>query len=115
VLRSIHETLLRSGANPEMGIALHTLFQEVGLSAPNMHLEIPLGSDPGFIQIISDVLCSLRPLAHKHGVSLEELGDFDTLQNRVCAEIAAANTVVSVVPLVGAWSLKPKDNRGSAD
>jgi 2-polyprenyl-3-methyl-5-hydroxy-6-metoxy-1,4-benzoquinol methylase len=115
VLRSIHETLLRSGANPEMGLALYTLFQEVGLPAPNMHLEIPLGSDPGFIQIISDLLCSLRPLAHKHGVSLEELGDFDTLQNRVCAEIAAASTVVSVVPLVGVWSLKPKDNRGSAD
>jgi hypothetical protein len=98
-----------------MGLALYTLFQEVGLPAPNMHLEIPLGSDPGFIQIISDLLCSLRPLADKHGVSLEELGDFDTLQNRVCAEIAAANTVVSVVPLVGVWSLKPKDNRGSAD
>src|SRR5713101_10149597 len=77
VLRSIHETLLRSGANPEMGLALYTLFQEAGLPAPNMHLEIPLGSDPGFIQIISDVLCSLRPLAHKHGVSLQELGDFD--------------------------------------
>ena len=106
VLHSIHEILLRSGANPEMGLTLYPIFQEVGLPAPNMHLEIPLVSDPGLIQIISDVLCSLRPLAHQHSVSLDELGDFDTLQGRVSAEIAAANTVVSVVPLVGAWARK---------
>ena len=115
VLRSIHETILRSGANPEMGLALYSIFQEIGLPAPHMHLEIPLGSDTGFVRIISDLLCSLRPLAHHHGVSLEELGDFNTLPDRICAEIAAANTVVSVVPLLGAWSRKPADGRGSAE
>jgi ubiquinone/menaquinone biosynthesis C-methylase UbiE len=114
VLRSIHETILCSGANPEMGLALYSIFQEIGLPAPKMHLEIPLGSDAGFVRIISDLVYSLRPLAHQHGVSSEELGDFNTLPDRVCAEIAAANTVVSVVPLVGAWSRKPADSRGSA-
>ena len=70
----IHETLLRSGANPEMGLALYPVFQEVGLPAPKMHLEMPLGSDADFIRLTSDLLCSLRPLAEQHGVSLEELG-----------------------------------------
>jgi hypothetical protein len=116
---------LRSGANPEMGLALYSIFQEIGLSAPKMHLEIPLGSDTGFVRIISDLVCSLRPLAHQHGVSFDELGNLNTLPDRICAEIAAANTVVSVVPLVGAWSRKsatadssggePADGRGSAD
>ena len=115
VLRSIHETILRSGANPEMGLALYSIFQEIGLPAPKMHLEIPLGCDTGFVRIISDLVCSLRPLAHQHGVSFEELGDFNTLPERICAEIAAANTVVSVVPLLGAWSRKPADGRGSAE
>ena len=115
VLRSIHGTILRSGANPEMGLALYGVFQEVGLPAPKMHVEIPLGSDTSFIQIITSLLGSLRPLAHRHGVSLQELGDFDTLADRVCGEIAAANTVVSIVPLVGAWSRKPNDNRRIAD
>jgi ubiquinone/menaquinone biosynthesis C-methylase UbiE len=108
VLHAIHETLLRSGANPEMGVALYRSFQEVGLPAPNMHAEIPLGSDPGFARIIPELLFSLRPLAHQHRVSLKELGDFDTLQERVFAELAKANTVVSIVPLVGAWSRKRK-------
>jgi SAM-dependent methyltransferase len=125
VLRSIHETILRSGANPEMGLALYPIFQEVGLPAPKMHLEIPLGSDIDFLRVISELVCSLRPLAEQHNVSLEELGNLDTLPDRICAEIAAANTVVSIVPLLGVWSRKsatadssrgePADGRGSVE
>ena len=115
VLRSIHETILRSGANPEMGLALYQIFQEIGLPAPHMHLEIPLGSDVDFLRVISELLCSLRPLSEQHNVSLEELGGLDTLADRICAEIAAANTVVSVVSLLGAWSRKPADSGGSAE
>jgi ubiquinone/menaquinone biosynthesis C-methylase UbiE len=115
VLRSIHETILRSGANPEMGLALYSIFQEIGLPAPKMHLEIPLGSDTGFVRIISDLVCSLQPLSMVHNVSLKELGDLNTLRDRICAEIAAANTMVSVVPLLGAWSRKPADSPGSAE
>ena len=111
----IHETLLRSGANPEMGLALYPVFQEVGLPAPKMHLEMPLGSDADFIRLTSDLLCSLRPLAEQHGVSLEDLGHFDTLPDRICAEVVAANTVVSLIAVVGAWSRKPKDSPRSAD
>ena len=115
VLRSIHETILRSGANPEMGFALYSIFQEIGLPAPKMHLEIPLGSDVDFLRVICGLVCSLRPLSEQHNVSLEELGNLDTLPDRICAEIAAANTVVSIVPLLGAWSRKPADSRGSAE
>jgi ubiquinone/menaquinone biosynthesis C-methylase UbiE len=102
----IHETLLRSGANREMGVALYRVFQEAELPAPKMHLEMPLGSDADFIRLTSDLLHSLRPLAEKHAVSLEELGDLDTLPYRICAEVAAANTVVSLIAVVGAWSRK---------
>src|SRR5262245_57072249 len=110
-----HEILLRSGANPEMGLALYPIFQEVGLPAPKMHLEMPLGSDADFIRLTSDLLCSLRPLAEQHGVCLEDLGDLDTLPHRICAEVVAANTVVSLIAVVGAWSRKPKDSPQSAD
>jgi len=125
LLASIHETALRSGMNMEMGLALYRVFPEAGLPAPNMHLEIALGSDIDFLRVTSDLLCSLQPLAMVHNVSLEELGDLNTLPDRICAEIAAANTVVSVVPLLGAWSRKsatadssrgePADSRGSAE
>jgi len=125
LLASIHETALRSGMNMEMGLALYRVFQEAGLPAPNMHLEIALGSDIDFLRVTSDLLCSLRPLAAQHNVSLKELGDLGTLLNRISAEITAANTVVSIVPLVGVWSRKsatadssrgePADSQASAE
>ena len=73
-----------------------------------MHKETPLGSDATFLGLLCDLLDSLKPLAHQHDVSLEGLGDLDTLSDRIHAEVAAANTVVSFVPLVGAWARKPK-------
>jgi ubiquinone/menaquinone biosynthesis C-methylase UbiE len=102
----IHETLLRSSANREMGLALYSAFREAGLPAPKMHLEMPLGHDPDFIRLTSDVLHSLRPLAVQHKISLTELGALDTLPDRICAEIIEANTVVSLIGIVSAWSRK---------
>jgi SAM-dependent methyltransferase len=107
VLAAIHETLLCSGANPEMGFDLHRLFQEADVPAPHMHLEMVLGSDTRFIAIATDVLRSVRPLADLHRVPLDDLGSFETLPARIHAEIAMANTVVGFVPIVSAWSRKP--------
>lgn len=109
VLSSIHETVLRSGANPEMGLDLYRVFQEVGLPAPAMHMEILLGSDADLPRLHTDLLCSLRPLAQQHNVSLEPLGDLATLSDRIAAELAASNTVTTFIPIVSAWSRKPKD------
>lgn len=109
-LDTIHQTLLRSGANPEMGLDLYPLYQRVGLPAPNMHMDILLGSTPGFTDVILGVLRSLCPLAAKNQVPLSALGDMETLPERIQAEISSANTVVSVVPLVSAFSRKaPND------
>lgn len=108
VLRTIHETALRSGVNPEMGFDLYRLLQEVGFPAPRMHLDMPLGSDANFIGIVADVLLSVRPVATQYGVPLEELGNLDTLSDRLQAEITAANTAVGMWPLVSVWSRKPR-------
>jgi ubiquinone/menaquinone biosynthesis C-methylase UbiE len=109
LLSSIHETFLRSGVNTKMGPALYGIFQEIGLPAPTMHMETPLGSDADFTRLIHGLLSSVRPLSQEHNVSLEVLGDFETLPERIQAEVAALNTVVSFVPMVGAWSRKPID------
>jgi len=106
----IHEILSRSGANREMGLALYRAFQQAGLPAPKMHLEMPLGNDADFIRLTSDLLSSLLPLAEQHEVSLEELGSLDTLPDRICDEVVEANTVVSLIGVVGAWSRKPGEN-----
>jgi 2-polyprenyl-3-methyl-5-hydroxy-6-metoxy-1,4-benzoquinol methylase len=103
----IHQTLRHAGANTEIGLALNRIFQEAGIPAPTMRMEILLGSDPEFTRWTYDLICSLRPQIRKHNVSLEPLGDFDTLPVRLQSEVAASKSVVPFVPLVGAWSRKP--------
>jgi len=109
VLIAIHETFLRSDVNPEMGLALYAAFQEVGLPAPAMHMEIALGSDANCTQQPADVLRSVHPLARQNNVSLEEVGDLETLADRLHVEVARSNTVVNYIPIVSAWSRKPAD------
>lgn len=100
----IHETLQRSGANTEIGLDLHRVFLEAGLPRPTMRMEILFGSDPDFTRWTYDLLCSLRPQLQQQNLSLEPLGDFATLPERLHAEVTASKTVVPFVALVGAWS-----------
>jgi hypothetical protein len=106
VLAAIHETLLRTGANPEMGLELYRVFQQIGLPTPEMHMDIVLGSDTAVADVILGVLRSLLPLAERERVPLSELGDLKTLPERIQSEIEMANTVVSVAPQVSVWSRK---------
>jgi len=100
------EVSRRTGANLEMGLALYRIFQEAGLPAPAMQLEIPLGNDPEFVGWIYDNVCSLRPQIQQLNLSLETLGDFTTLSERLQAEVEASNGVVSWMAVVGAWARK---------
>jgi len=107
MLSAIHQTLWRCGANPEMGMELSQLFQQVGMPPASMMMVMPMGVDTHLTSVMLDLLTSLRPAAGQHGVDLAELGDLDTLDCRVRAEIESSGTVVGVVPLMGAWSRKP--------
>jgi hypothetical protein len=106
----IHETIQRSGAHTEIGLAQFRFFQEAGLPVPTMRMEMLLGSDPDFTRWIYDLLCSLRPQIQRLNLSVDKLGNFATLPERLQAEVAASKTVVPFVALVGAWSRKP-DNQ----
>lgn len=102
----VRETLQRSGATTEMGLSLHRIYQEAGLPAPTMRVEMLLGDDPEFTRWIFDLFCTVRLQSQNLGLSLEKLGDLETFPDRMQAEVAAANTVVPWVALVGAWSRK---------
>ena len=90
-----------------MGPDLYRIFQEVGLPAPSIHMETAMGCDVEFISLCSDVIGSLRPLAREHNVSLDGLGDIETLPQRIHEEVTAMKGVLSLIPLVGVWARKP--------
>jgi len=99
-----HEALQRSGGDTEMGLALYRIFQEAGLPAPHLIMEIPLGRDPDSARWIYDLFCTLLPHIRRLNLSLDKLGDMDTLFERIQAEASAANGVVPWMAVVGAWS-----------
>jgi protein-L-isoaspartate O-methyltransferase len=103
----LQEVSARSGVNMEMGPALFKAFQDAGLPTPSMRLEMELGHDPDFTRWVSDTVASVRPQIEKLSLPLKELGDVDTLQQRLQEEVASSNTVVPWLALVGAWCRKP--------
>lgn len=102
-----HQVAIRCGVNTEMGPALHRAFRDAGLPAPTMHLEIELGDDSDFARNISDATMSILPQLKRFDLSVEELGDLGTLQQRLQEEVAAANVAVPWLPLVGARCRTP--------
>jgi ubiquinone/menaquinone biosynthesis C-methylase UbiE len=103
----LHEVGVRLGVNLEMGPGLHKAFQDAGLPAPHMRLEMELACDPDFTRWVSDSLQSVLPQIQKLNLSSEDLGDLDTLQQRLQNEVVMSNTVVPWIGLVGAWCRKP--------
>jgi ubiquinone/menaquinone biosynthesis C-methylase UbiE len=106
LLTAIHEVITRSGMSPERGLGLYRTFQEAGLPAPRMHLEMPLAGDSTIVQLQADLLRTIRSAADEHNVSLTDLGDLDTLVDRIHAEAMAANSPIAFPAIVSAWSRK---------
>jgi SAM-dependent methyltransferase len=103
----ICESLERSGANTEMGLALHRVFQQAGLPAPSLQLEIPVGDNAAAALWIYDLVCTLLPKMQQLNLSLEGLGNVDTLLERIQFEVETTKSPVPCVALVGAWSRRP--------
>ncbi|MBV9484275.1 MAG: class I SAM-dependent methyltransferase [Acidobacteria bacterium] len=98
------------GANSEMGPALYRIFQEAGLPAPSMQLEVPLGDDAEFTRMPHDLLLSLKPQIGRQRIALEPLGDFDTLPSRLQTEVVERKAFVTWMGVMGAWARKPNDS-----
>jgi ubiquinone/menaquinone biosynthesis C-methylase UbiE len=105
----VRDTLNRSGADANIGLALHRIFRQAGLPTPTACVEMPIGNDARFTRRIVDVLQTLRSRAAELGLRPERLGNFDTLGARLDEEIAKADVVIPYgVGLVAAWARTPQ-------
>ena len=99
------ETFQRSGTNIEMGPALSRVFQKAGMPAPSTRTDTLHGAE----QWMPDCLHSLRPQMTQFNLSLEPLGDFETLSERLHAEVKAFKANTPLPDLVSAWFRKPNN------
>jgi SAM-dependent methyltransferase len=103
----IRESLERSGGNTEMGLALDHIFQQAGLPAPILQMEIPLADDTCAANWLCDLFCTLLPQIRRLNLPLEDLGDLETLGERIQSEVVLSKHPIPCVALVGAWSRIP--------
>ena len=99
----LEEVFRRCGTNTEMTPLLPSIFRDAGLPTPSVRTDLLLGADEWMV----DVLRSLHPEFLRFNLPLDSLGDFNTLSERLKAEVAASKATTPLPTLVSAWSRKP--------
>jgi len=108
VLQSLHDMIARAGANPAMGMALRGVYRAAGLPAPAMRVEMPFDQDAVWARWVVDTLRSVQMQTGDSDARMDALGDFDTLPDRLAAEVSASHSPAPWLAMVGAWSTKPR-------
>src|SRR5262249_6156303 len=98
------DALVRGGSATEMGPALYALFQDAGLPSPRVKLDLQVAASPALARWSCDVLTSL--LRSRGETGPPELGDLDTLPDRLHEEVLAANAMIHSIALYGVWAQK---------
>ena len=97
------ETFKRSGTTTDMEPVLPQILQEAGLSVVSTKTEILSGAE----EWLAGILHSLLPQMRQFDLPFAQLGDFNTLSDRLRAEVAVSNSATPLPALVSAWALKP--------
>jgi hypothetical protein len=103
------EALRRSGARPELGLEMHSLFLDSGLPAPRMHMDALVSGDAEspVYELLAEGVRTLMPTLSKFDIASPEYVQIDTLADRMRTEVVSRRAVVVSYGLVGAWSTKP--------
>ena len=101
----LEETFRHSGANLRLGPKLSLVLGEARLPAPSTRTDILAGGE----EWMPDVLQSIRVQMKQLNLDVERLGDFETLSQRLHAEVEAAHGQTPLPFVVSAWSRNPND------
>ena len=104
VVVTIYRTFAAAGVRVSMASELRQTFVKAGLGEPDLSGEFVVGGGtdfPGY-SWLANTLRSLAPMATKLGISLEPVGDLDTLAQRLRSEAANESRDFWSPPYVGA-------------
>jgi ubiquinone/menaquinone biosynthesis C-methylase UbiE len=101
----IIRTLQLSGANSQVGLELHRIFRNSGLSTPTLRLDGAISGEPGAsYQVLVEVVRSLLPAMERLGVASAAEVEIDSLARRIRDEVVAQDGVIIAPLLIGAWA-----------
>jgi len=96
------DTFRRTGANTHMGPDLAAAFVRAGLPKPHTQSDTLVGAESW----MPDVLQSLAPQIQSLGLPLAQLGNLETLHQRLLQEAAARGVPPPLPAMLGAWARK---------
>lgn len=107
--RWLAEALRGSGARPDLGLEMHSLFLDSGLPSPRMRTDaVVSGQDASPVYILlAEAVRSLVPTLEKLNIASTAQVQIDSLADRMRNEVAAKRGVAISYGLVGAWARKP--------
>jgi hypothetical protein len=107
--RWLAEGLRSSGARPELGLEIHSLFVDCGLPAPTLRMDALLSGErdsPVYV-LLAEAVRSLVPTLERLKIASPAQIQIDSLADRMRMEVIAKRGVVMSYGLVGAWARKP--------
>ena len=107
--RWLAEGLRSSGARPELGLEMHSVFVDCGLPAPRMRMDALVSGegDSPVYKLLAEAVRSLAPALEKSNIASAAQLKIDTLADRMRTEVAAKRAIAMSYGLVGAWARKP--------
>lgn len=106
--RWLMEGLRCSGARPELGLEMHSLYLDCDLPAPKMrHDAVVSGEgDASVYKLVAEAVRSLQPTLTKLNIASAAEVSIDSLADRMQKEVEAKRGIAMSYGLVGAWARK---------
>ena len=106
MIRWLHDTVLASGLDADIGVRLPSLYMSAGLPRPKLAFEMLVECNPEseIYDLCVDTVRSLLPRIVSCGIRTAQQIQIDSLAQRLRSEASALVTVVGVMPLMGAWT-----------
>jgi SAM-dependent methyltransferase len=103
------EALRGSGARPELGLEMHSLFLDCGLPAPRMRTDTLISGegDSPIYKLVAEAVRTLVPTLEKLNIASAAQVQIESLADRMRADVVAKRGVATSYGLVGAWARKP--------
>ena len=107
--RWLAEGLRSSGARPELGLEMHSLFVDCGLAAPRMRTDTLVSgeADSPVFKLLAEAVRSLGPTLEKLNIASAAQVQIESLADRMRREVVAKRAVAMSYGMVGAWARKP--------
>ena len=107
--RWLGDALRGSGARPELGLEMHSLFLDSGLPAPDMRFDAVVSGAPEspVFRLLAEAVRSLVPTLQKLNIASPAHIQIDSLADRIREQVVARRAVAVSYGLVAAWGRKP--------